>query len=76
MTMRTTVTLADDVAAEVLRLRRERGIGVSEAINELAHRAMATPAGQHAQFRQETFAMQARIDVGNIGDVLELLDVP
>ncbi len=38
--MRTTVTLADDVAAELDRLRRERSIGVSEALNELARAGM------------------------------------
>ena len=40
--MRTTVTLADDVAAEVARIRRERGVGVSEAVNELARLGMAS----------------------------------
>src|SRR4051794_32418857 len=34
--MRTTVTLADDVAAAVDRLRREEGLGLSEAVNKLA----------------------------------------
>jgi hypothetical protein len=33
--VRTTITLADDVAAAVERLRRERSLGVSEAVNEL-----------------------------------------
>ncbi|MEA2130053.1 MAG: hypothetical protein QOJ85_2944, partial [Solirubrobacteraceae bacterium] len=33
--MRTTLTLADDVAAAVEKLRRERSIGLSEAVNEL-----------------------------------------
>jgi hypothetical protein len=34
-TLRTTVTLADDVADAVEPLRPERSIGVSEAVNEL-----------------------------------------
>jgi hypothetical protein len=34
--MRTTIDLADDVAAAVEKACRERGIGVSEAVNELA----------------------------------------
>jgi hypothetical protein len=33
--MRTTLTLADDVAAAVEALRRERSSGISEAVNEL-----------------------------------------
>jgi len=39
--MRTTVALNDDVAAEVERLRGERSIGVSAAVNELARVEMA-----------------------------------
>src|SRR3954447_3348982 len=41
--MRTTVTLANDVAAAVERLRRERSIGVSEAVNELVRNGLAAP---------------------------------
>ena len=33
--VRTTLTLADDVAAAVERLRHERSIGLSEAVNKL-----------------------------------------
>ena len=32
--MRTTVALDDDVVAAVERVRRERGLGLSEALNE------------------------------------------
>lgn len=34
--MRTTVNLDDDVVVGVQKLRRERGLGLSEALNELA----------------------------------------
>ena len=33
--MRTTVTLDEDVAAAIERVRRERSIGLSEAVNTL-----------------------------------------
>ena len=38
--MRTTITIADDVAEEMRRLRRTQGLGPSEALNLLARRGM------------------------------------
>lgn len=71
--MRTTVTLSDDVAAEVERLRRQRGIGVSAAVNELARAGMARqPAVQ--PFHQRSVALGMRIDVSNVADILDMLD--
>lgn len=40
--MRTTFTLDDDVVPEVERLRREEGIGISEAVNRLIRLGMVT----------------------------------
>jgi len=71
--MRTTVTLDDDVAAEVERLRRESGVGVSEAVNLLVRSGMARPS-ERAVFEQRASDMGQRIDVTDIGGVLELLD--
>jgi metal-responsive CopG/Arc/MetJ family transcriptional regulator len=51
--MRTTVTLADDVAAAVERLRKERGLGLSEALNELA-RAGLSQRGKKTRFSQQS----------------------
>jgi hypothetical protein len=74
-TVRTTVTLADDVAAAVEQLRKERGIGLSEALNELARAGLRRgPARQ--QFRQRTSSLGLRIDVTDVADALELLDSP
>lgn len=73
--MRTTVTLAADVAAEVERRRRETGAGPSEVINELARRGLvATEGTASTTFVQQTMPLGARVDVTNIGDVLDLLD--
>jgi hypothetical protein len=73
--MRTTVTFADDVAAAVERLRRERGIGTSEAVNELVRRGLA--AGEKRQpFRQRTHPLGLRIDVTDVADAIEELDGP
>ena len=40
--MRTTVMLDENVAAAVARLRRDRGLGVSAAVNELARRGLTS----------------------------------
>jgi len=74
--MRTTVNLADDVAAEVERLRRERGVGLSEAVNDLARAGLLAAERPVRPFRQKSYDMGARVDVSNIGEVLELLDGP
>lgn len=73
--MRTTLSLEPDVAAEVERLRREEGLGLSAAVNRLARSGMS--AGGPAElptFRQFTAPLGARVSLDNIGDVLELLD--
>ncbi len=73
--MRTTVTLDDDVAAAVDRLRRETGMGMSQALNELARAGVgARRRGGPSPFRQQTASLELRVDVSNVGDVLDLLD--
>lgn len=71
--MRTTVTLDDDVAAAVDRLRRERGLGLSAAVNELV-RAGAHSTSTASPFRQTTRPMGTRVDLTNISDILDSLD--
>lgn len=73
--VRTTVNLDDDVAAAVARARRERSLGLSEAVNELV-RAGLVPTRREAPFRQETRRVGIRIDVTNVSDALELLEGP
>jgi uncharacterized membrane protein YgcG len=73
--MRTTVTLADDVAASVEKLRRERGVGLSEAVNDLVRAGLTTKPSAPA-FRQETHDLGLGIDVSNIGEATETLDGP
>ncbi|MBA2523824.1 MAG: ribbon-helix-helix protein, CopG family [Solirubrobacterales bacterium] len=72
--MRTTITLDDEVAAAVWRLRKERGSGVSAAINDLARRGLAAEAHATPRFEQETSAIGLRIDVDNVAEALEQLD--
>ncbi|MFN8078472.1 MAG: ribbon-helix-helix protein, CopG family [Kineosporiaceae bacterium] len=71
--MRTTVTLAPDVIAELERLRREEGLGTSEAINFLVRRGMR-PALEHRTYAPMSDTLGAKVDVANIAEVLDLLD--
>lgn len=73
--MRTTITLADDVAAAVEKLRRERSIGLSEAVNDLV-RAGLIERHPASLFRQKTHDLGRGIDVSNVGEAIETLDGP
>jgi Arc/MetJ family transcription regulator len=71
--MRTTVTLDDDVSAAVQRLREKEGLGLSEALNQLVR------AGLAARPRREPYVHRSarlglKVDISNIGEVLDLLD--
>ena len=71
--MRTTVELDDDAARGVEQLRRERGLGVSQAVNELIRRGLL-PRPETGPFRQRTSRMGLRIDVSNVAVALEDLE--
>jgi hypothetical protein len=73
--MRTTVTLAPDVAAVVEALRRERGLGVSEAINELVRSGLSADQSRHP-FRQTAHDLGSGLDISNIAEAIETLDGP
>ena len=71
--VRTTVALADEVAAAVEQLRRSEGIGVSEAINRLVREGLAKPEPT-ARYVHQSYDLGLKMDVTNIGEVLALLD--
>ena len=71
--MRTTVELDDDTAKAIERLRREEGLGVSEAVNRLIRQGLL-PAKQPAPFRQRTHALGLKIDVSNVAEALDVLE--
>ena len=73
--MRTTITFDDDVAAAVERLRHERKLGMSEAVNELVRRGLAT-ADERPPVRLETFSLGLRLDISNVADALEIAEGP
>jgi hypothetical protein len=71
--MRTTFTLDDDVSAEVERLRRDEGIGISEAVNRLI-RAGLVQRQPTRPYVHRSSPLGLKVDVTDIGAVLELLD--
>ena len=71
--MRTTVRLDPDVAAAAEQLRKERHIGLGDAINELA-RAGLRQQPTTSRFRQRTARVGTKIDIINVAETLELLD--
>jgi hypothetical protein len=73
--VRTTVDLDDDAEKAVADLRRDRGIGVSQAVNELIRRALL-PRPEAPPFRQRTTDLGLRIDVSNVAAALEDLEGP
>ena len=69
------MTLADDVAAAVEQLRRERAIGVSEAVNELVRRGLVNGASKERErVVTNTYPLGVKVDVSNVGEVLAMLD--
>jgi metal-responsive CopG/Arc/MetJ family transcriptional regulator len=74
--MRTTVTLADDVAAAVEKLRRERAIGLSEAINDLVRAGLIERDAVHTPFRQKSHDLGHWVDYANVAETLETLEGP
>ncbi len=73
--MRTTITFDAEAAAVVEQFRRERGVGVSAAVNELIRRSATRPAARRP-FVQQTSSGGAKMDMTNIAEVLELLEGP
>lgn len=64
------------MAAAVERVRRERSIGVSDAVNELVRAGLAAQDKPRAPFRQQSHDLGRNIDFDSIADTLETLDGP
>jgi hypothetical protein len=75
--MRTTLTIDDDVAALLQRLRSERHAGLKDLINEALRRGlrdMTSPAKQRAQFRTRSVDL-GRPRLANIDNIAEVLAI-
>ena len=70
MPVRTKEFLDDDVVAAIEHLRHERVLVLGEALNELA-RAGSRGTRRPVEFRQEIPDLGSRVDLTNIGDVLD-----
>jgi len=73
--MRTTVTLDKDVAAAVDKLRRERGIGLSEAVNDLVRLGLLYRP-RRKKFKQRSQPMGALIDLTDVAEAIEQAEGP
>ncbi|MDQ6751398.1 MAG: CopG family transcriptional regulator [Actinomycetota bacterium] len=73
--MRTTITLADDVAAAVQHHRLNSSIGLSQAVNDLIRKGLVA-ASRGERFDQVTHDLGDGIDVTNVAEAIETLDGP
>jgi len=73
--MRRTVTLDDDVVVALERLRRDRKLTFSEALNEVVRAGMRT-LRPRMPFRQRSADIGVGIDLRNVAAALELAEGP
>ena len=74
--MRTTLTIDDDVAAELERLRQTRDASLKDLVNDalrLGLRELASPAKKRKPFRTKSYDC-GRLLIDNIDNVWEVLD--
>jgi hypothetical protein len=71
--VRTTISLDPDTEVIVQQVRERDGVGLSEAVNSLI-RAASINRKPASPYVHKSVAMGARVDVANIGDVLDFLD--
>ena len=76
--MRTTLTLDDDVAIQIERLRRARDMSLKDLINDALRRGlreMREPPRKRKPFRTQAFHMgPPLIDVDNVAEALAYLE--
>ncbi len=75
--MRTTLTLDQDVATLIERLRKTRGVSLKDLVNEALREGlkhMTAPPRQRAPFRTESVDL-GRCLLGRIDNVAEILAV-
>ena len=77
--MRTTLTLDEDVAQALDRLRRERGVRYRELVNDLLRRGLAAEAeGTRTAERHEAYAIEpadGKPRLASLDDVAECLEI-
>ena len=76
--MRTTLSLDDDVAAKIERLRKTRNESLKEPINQALREGLknlAAPRRKRVPFRTEAVESLGRCLLGNVDNVAEVLAV-
>jgi hypothetical protein len=72
--MRTTLTLDDDVAAELTRMQKSREVSFKELVNDALRRGLRdlrSPAKDGKAFRTPTFRMGEQfVDIDNVAEAL------
>jgi hypothetical protein len=72
--MRTTLTLDDDVAVQIERLRRARDVSLKELINDVLRRGLrelSAPPKKRKPFRTRTFHMgKPHVNVDNVAEAI------
>ena len=71
--MRTTVEFDEDTSRAIEQLRRDEGMGMSEAVNELIRRGLL-PREPAPKFVQPTRSLGLQVDVSNVVEALDLLE--
>lgn len=73
--MRTTVDFDPDATRAIEALRRETGVGLSQAVNELIRRGLMSPepARKFEPIRRD---LGLKVDVSNIADAIDFLEGP
>ena len=77
--MRTTLTIDEDVAATLERLRRQREASLEDIVNEALRRGlrdMTTPAKRTKPFQIHPFDVGAMVipDIDNVAEVIAAVD--
>jgi len=76
--LRTTLSLDDDVAVQLERLRRARNASLKDLVNEALRRGlrdMAAPQKKRQPFRTRAFQMgKPLINIDNVAEALAYLD--
>jgi len=76
--MRTTLTLDDDVAVQLERLRRARDANLKDLVNEALRRGlrdMSAPPKKRQAFRTRAFPMgKPLINIDNVAEALAYLE--
>lgn len=72
--MRTTFTVASDLAPRLKRLRREKGVSMAQLVNALVRSGLEREPGRRKPYKLKT-TWRARSLVGSLDDIGEVLSL-